>query len=285
MASRSFTLITGVCIVSIAATLVTAQPPAAPATASAAADATDPQAADRSAVKRAVLDYAEAYYERKREYFERSVHDELFKVGYTRGDDGAYRERPLTKAQLVGMVDRMIEGGHTPSPGPKDVEILQLGKNIALAKLTGSWGIDYMQLTNEDARWQTRHVVWQSDPEDRKASDDDRAAINAALAGYVAAFYENKPETVDGFISPRLSKIGFMRRGDELRELTMTLDQLRDLASRIDLPDDAPSSYEILDIMDMTACARIEALWGVDYVHLAKVDGTWEILQIVWEGR
>ena len=29
MASRSFTLITGVCIVSIAATLVTAQPPAA----------------------------------------------------------------------------------------------------------------------------------------------------------------------------------------------------------------------------------------------------------------
>ena len=242
-------------------------------------------AADRAAVQRATLDYAEAYYERKREYFERSVHDDLFKVGLVRGDGEAYEQRPMTKAELIAMVDRLIERDWTPPPGPKDVKLLQVGKNIALVKLTGAWGVDYMQLTKEDARWQIRHVVWQSHPEDRKPSAGDRTAVEAALDAYVDAFYKNEHEAIEPVISPRLSKIGFMASEDgTLRRIPMSIDQLRSLAQRIDIPDDAPRSVKIIDMMDQTACARIEAVWGVDVVHLAKIDGTWQILQIVWEG-
>ena len=33
----------------------------------------------------------------------------------------------------------------------------------------------------------------------------------------------------------------------------------------------------------MTAVARLDAEWGVDYFQLAKIDGRWMIVNVIWQ--
>jgi hypothetical protein len=35
--------------------------------------------------------------------------------------------------------------------------------------------------------------------------------------------------------------------------------------------------------MDKTAVAKLSAQWGVDHMQLAKIDGKWMIMNILWQ--
>jgi hypothetical protein len=48
-------------------------------------------------------------------------------------------------------------------------------------------------------------------------------------------------------------------------------------------PDTAPKEIRILDLVDQTASAKLVAQWGVDYLHLAKYDGRWMIVSVLWQ--
>ena len=54
---------------------------------------------DRDAVKQAVLDYVEALYEADSSRIERSVHRDLFKLGFERDKDGTYK--PLARPVYI----------------------------------------------------------------------------------------------------------------------------------------------------------------------------------------
>jgi hypothetical protein len=49
------------------------------------------------------------------------------------------------------------------------------------------------------------------------------------------------------------------------------------------IPQDAPKRVTIYEVLDQTASARLEAWWGIDYVHLAKFDGRWMIVNVLWQ--
>jgi hypothetical protein len=49
------------------------------------------------------------------------------------------------------------------------------------------------------------------------------------------------------------------------------------------VPDDAKHSVEIFEVLDQTASAKLTAFWGIDYMHLAKYDGEWKIVQVLWQ--
>jgi hypothetical protein len=68
----------------------------------------------------------------------------------------------------------------------------------------------------------------------------------------------------------------------------MTFEQLVQLAASYSedeggAPADAPKKVEILDALDQTASAKLTADWGVDYFHLAKYDGKWKIVHVLWQ--
>lgn len=245
---------------------------------------------DTAAIERAVLDYAESYYEARPEYVERSVHPELAKLGFVQRADG-YQAETMTYGELRGLAQWLHDNDRKPEPGAKRVEVLDALDQIALVKLTGSWGIDYMQLARTDGHWQTRHVVWQTappaTPEPQRATD--REAVEAAVRDYLEGFYQAAPERAEGALAPDLVKYGFWRRGpeDPYRGMAMTRDELLALAQRWNadghVSADAPREVRVLDLMDQTACAKLVADWGVDYLHLAKLDGDWRIVQVLWQ--
>lgn len=241
-------------------------------------------------IERAVLDYAESYYQVETDYVERSIHPQLAKIGYVRKDE-KWDTHPMDYAGFIGMVKWFEKNDRIPDPGPKEVVVLAATEQVALVKLTGSWGMDYMQLANFDGRWQTRHVVWQSIPEARadESMEQDRAAVEQAARNYLDAFYKGQPELLDKSVHPDLVKLGFSRKGpaQEYRQWEVTRMQLREAAGswNVDgskVTEDSIAEVQVLGVMDRVACVKLTATWGIDYMNLIKDEqGHWQILHVM----
>ena len=122
------------------------------------------------------------------------------------------------------------------------------------------------------------------------ADPTDENAIRQAVLNYVNSVYQVKPELVDESVHPKLQKIGFVpdKDGTGYREMWMTRDELRELAvhwnkeGRTD-PATAKAEVKILDRLDQTAVVRLDAEWGIDFIQLAKIKGTWLIINVMWQ--
>jgi hypothetical protein len=119
---------------------------------------------------------------------------------------------------------------------------------------------------------------------------EDEDAIRQAVLNYANSAYLVKPELVEESVHPKLQKIGYIptKDGDGYRELWMNFYELRELVSgwnaegRFDA-DTAKREIKILDRLDQTAVARLDAEWGIDFFHLARIDGTWKIMNVIWQ--
>lgn len=120
--------------------------------------------ADEAAVREAAMNYVTGVYEAKPELIERSVSPQLTKVGFARQGGGAYRQLPMTYAQLVALSKTWNADGKQDT-SVKDVKVLDVLDQTAVAKLTASWGVDYMQLAKIDGTWRILHIVWQTPPQ------------------------------------------------------------------------------------------------------------------------
>lgn len=116
---------------------------------------------------------------------------------------------------------------------------------------------------------------------------DERDAVRQAALDYVTAVYESKPELIERSVHPQLTKHGFMRQQDgTYKQGRMTYEQLLDVARNWNKDrkrDTSIKDVEVFDVLDQTASAKIRASWGIDYMQLAKFDGVWKIVNIVWQ--
>ena len=120
---------------------------------------------------------------------------------------------------------------------------------------------------------------------------DDSAAVERAVLDYLEGIYDCKPELIERSVHPELAKYGFWRKDarGEYRGRGMTFEQLTELSKDYNkdghIPADAPRTVVILDLLDQTAAAKLTAEWGIDYMHLARFDGKWQITQVLWQSH
>lgn len=138
----------------------TAEPKANPATNSTPVQPSD----DREAVKQAVLDYVEALYEADSARIERSVHRDLFKLGFERDKDGTYKPYRMTYQELYDLAGRWNKTGRIPKNSKKEIVVYDVADQTASAKLTAMWGIDYLHLAKFDGKWMITDILWQTPP-------------------------------------------------------------------------------------------------------------------------
>ena len=138
---------------------------AAVSLAAAPAAALSQTAADSAAIRAAALDYAEGWYEGDAARMQRAVHPDLAKrIPVTDRATGRSALQPLTAAALVGHV-ATGEGKRTPpAQQQKDVEILDVFRDVASVKTTMVGWVDYMHLAKMDGRWVIVNVLWQMKP-------------------------------------------------------------------------------------------------------------------------
>ena len=120
-------------------------------------------------------------------------------------------------------------------------------------------------------------------------ADAEREAVRQAVLDYVEGIYEVAPARIERSVHPDLAKRGFFVKKGETAysSAVMTYQQLVELAGSYNksgrVPKDAPKEVVIFDISDQTASAKLTAVWGIDYIHLAKYDGKWKFVNVLWQ--
>jgi len=120
-------------------------------------------------------------------------------------------------------------------------------------------------------------------------ADAEREAVRQAVLDYVEGVYQVDASRIERSVHPDLAKRGFsVKKGETVyTPNVMTFQQLVNLARNYNkdghIPADAPKEIVIFDISDQTASAKLTAVWGIDYIHLAKYDGKWKFINVLWQ--
>lgn len=121
-------------------------------------------------------------------------------------------------------------------------------------------------------------------------SASERAAVERAALDYLEGFYEGDVAKIRRGVHPDVVKYGFFipRGQDAYSGEPMSFQEMLDYATQVKEQEsfpaaDAPKEVEIYEVLDQTAVAKVTAWWGSDYLHLAKYDGNWMIIHVLWQ--
>jgi hypothetical protein len=116
----------------------------------------------------------------------------------------------------------------------------------------------------------------------------DSVAIESTALDYIQGFYSGNPDRMERALHPELAK-RIVRTGEDGRN---TLDQMdaatlvditRQMAARPVPEDQWVDDVRILDVYENVASVRIDAAQWIDYLHLARWNGEWKIVNVLWE--
>jgi hypothetical protein len=123
---------------------------------------------DTAGVRRAALDYVEAFYEGDSTKIVRSVRPDVRKIGFYRGAAPAEAPYATDEMPFPAMLEYIRNfrrnNRTTPATAPREVIVGEVNDQTATAKVVAWWGIDYLQLARYDGRWMIVNVLWQSPP-------------------------------------------------------------------------------------------------------------------------
>lgn len=116
----------------------------------------------------------------------------------------------------------------------------------------------------------------------------DSSAIVATALDYIDGFYTSDAARMERALHPELAKrIVVDPAGPESRLQNMSAEQLIDATAgggASSIPDDAKKTdVSILDIYNNIASVRIDAGLWIDYLHVARWNGEWKIVNVLWE--
>ena len=120
--------------------------------------------ADRDAIKRTALNYAEGWYEGNADKMESALHPHLAKRIVRTNDKGQSNLGQMTALELV-QGTRSGFGKQTPAAEQqKDVTILDMLGGAATVKLEMRDWVDYMHIGKFNGKWVIVNVLWETKP-------------------------------------------------------------------------------------------------------------------------
>ncbi len=115
----------------------------------------------------------------------------------------------------------------------------------------------------------------------------DVEEVRQAVLDYIEAAYQVDPSRMKRSVHPDLAKLGFVQEAGTYHGYRMTFASLLETAATFNkdgrIPPDAPKVITVFEVLDQIASAKVEAWWGIDYLHLAKYDGRWMIINVLWQ--
>lgn len=120
------------------------------------------------------------------------------------------------------------------------------------------------------------------------ASDADKAAITATALDYIEGWYEGNPERMERALSPDLAKRIVMTSPEgrsQLQQMSaMGLVQGVKRGGGKNTPKERQQKdVTILDVFANAASVKVVASDWIDYLHIAKFNGRWVIVNVLWE--
>lgn len=115
----------------------------------------------------------------------------------------------------------------------------------------------------------------------------DSAAIRATALDYAEGWYTGDAARMGRSLHPRLAKrISVQREGAwQLQEMTAEeLSRAAGGGGGTRTPEaQRQRDVQILDVFGSVASVRVTMSGWIDYMHMARVDGRWQIVNVLWE--
>ena len=121
------------------------------------------------------------------------------------------------------------------------------------------------------------------------ASSAEVKAIRQTVLNYLEAWYRGEPERGVESLHPDLAK-RIVRTHPESGQDTLEnmsaarlIERWRSGDGKATPPENQKKEVTVLDVHGRMASVKLEAAAWVDYMHLAKFNGRWVIVNILWE--
>jgi hypothetical protein len=120
-----------------------------------------------------------------------------------------------------------------------------------------------------------------------RAADTDKAAITQTALDYIEGWYEGNADRMERALHPDLAK-----RIVRTKDGSSRLDQMSAMSlvqgTRRGFGKDTPKEKQqkdvtILDVYENAGSVKIVASDWIDYLHVAKYNGRWVIVNVLWE--
>ncbi len=239
-------------------------------------------------IEQACLDYVEGFYDGDVERLARGVHPSLQKVTLAQASpdrqilEGMDRHT-LTEYARLGVVKR------APAERDIDVKILAVLENIALARIACRDFVDHVQVARINGAWMIINALWMrhTPRADVPALDEQaRAALVQAGMDYVDGFYAGSPERMAMALHPRLQKVMVQKlpNGREFFRYTTTDGLIEYSRAGMGRKPEAERKVEVtvLEASGNIASLRVNSADFVDFVHVARINGEWKIVNVIW---
>lgn len=119
-------------------------------------------------------------------------------------------------------------------------------------------------------------------------SDADKAAITQTALDYLEGWYAGDGERMERALHPELAKrivrtnAQGQSRLDQMSAMTLVQGTRRG-GGKNTPKDKQQKDITILDVFENTASVKAVAADWVDYLHIAKSNGRWVIVNVLWE--
>jgi hypothetical protein len=121
-----------------------------------------------------------------------------------------------------------------------------------------------------------------------KVSDEDKAAITATALDYIEGWYSGDAERMERALHPDLAK-RIVRTNDKGQSLLSQMSAMglvqgtRSGFGKNTPKDKQQKDVTILDVYENAASVKVVASDWIDYLHIAKFNGRWVIVNVLWE--
>ncbi|HEV2149882.1 MAG TPA: nuclear transport factor 2 family protein [Longimicrobiaceae bacterium] len=119
----------------------------------------------------------------------------------------------------------------------------------------------------------------------------DSIAIRQAALDYIEGWYEADAERMARAVHPELAKrlvrTDRQSASSDIRQMGASelIMQTRRGGGKETPKERQRKDVRILDIFESTSSVRVDADSWIDYMHLAKADGRWQIVNVLWALR
>ena len=119
-------------------------------------------------------------------------------------------------------------------------------------------------------------------------ADPERDAIKRTALNYAEGWYEGNAEKMESSLHPDLAK-RIVRTNDKVQS---RLDQMSAMSlvqgtrggfGKQTPPAEQQKDVTILDVIGGAATVKLEMRDWVDYMHIAKMNGKWVVINVLWE--
>ena len=132
--------------------------------------------------------------------------------------------------------------------------------------------------------------VWEVRAQTITASPADQAAIKQTALDYIEGWYEGNAERMERALHPDLAKRivrvspdnNKFNRLDQMSALTLVQGVKRGGGKQTP-KEKQQKDVTILDVFENAASIKIVASDWIDYLHVAKFNGRWVIINVLWE--